>query len=186
MKDYFIIVDLQNDFVTGPLGTPEAHEVVSYISLFLSENIDKYNYVFTLDKHVLSKPFTIEEEKFPAHCISGTKGYLPVPEIKDFFYYRDNNNITGLDKNTFGSLEWQMKLGYIPKRIHIAGLCTDICVLSNAIILQNTFPCTEIIIHSSLCAGTTPENHQKALDIIQGLGMTIVKDYIQERFTFDF
>lgn len=181
MKDYFIIVDLQNDFVTGPLGTPEAQEVVFYISTFLSENIDKYNYIFTLDKHSLSKPFTIEEKKFPAHCISHTEGYLLVPEIKDLFYCKDD--ITCLTKNTFGSLEWGMKLEY-PERIHLTGLCTDICVLSNAIILQNTFPCTEIIIHSSLCAGTTPENHQKALDIMQGLGMTIVKDYIQERFLF--
>lgn len=183
MKDYFILIDLQNDFVTGPLGTPEAQEVISYISIFLSENIDKYNYIFTLDKHSLSKPFTIEEQKFPIHCVSHTEGYLLAPEVKDFLY---KGKVDGIGKNSFGSLDWEKKITYTPNRIHIAGLCTDICVLSNAIILQNTFPCTEIIIHSSLCAGTTPKNHQKALDIMKGLGMTIVKDYIQERFTFDF
>lgn len=162
MQDILIVVDMQNDFIDGALGTVDAVSIVPKVK----EKIENFSgkILFTRDTHEQNYLDTQEGKKLPVeHCIRNTKGWEIHPELLELC------KETPIDKETFGSV----KLGSILQQeyqknpihsITLVGLCTDICVISNAILLKAFLPEVRIIVDASCCAGVTPQSHQTALD----------------------
>ena len=155
MKKTLIVVDMQNDFIDMALGTPEAIAIVPKVK----EKIDSYiakgdEVIFTRDTHFEDYLQTPEGKKLPVpHCIKGTKGW----EIADGLYV-DGCKI--IDKPNFGWPNWKEE---VLEDVEIIGLCTDICVVSNALIIKATFPEADVKVDSSCCAGVTVATHEAAL-----------------------
>ncbi len=154
-----IVIDMQNDFIDGSLGTKEAVAIVKNVKnkiLKYRENGDEI--IFTRDTHDEKYLDTPEGKKLPVkHCIKGTDGW----QIKDGLMV-DGAKI--IDKPSFGYTGWgEMSFS----QIELVGLCTDICVVSNALILKALFPEIEISVDSSCCAGVTPETHTSALETMK-------------------
>lgn len=149
-----IVVDMQNDFIDGSLGTKEAQAIVENVKLKIEQyraNGDEI--IFTRDTHQDNYPDTPEGRKLPVeHCIERTDGW----QISDALPIDDSKVI---DKPTFGYLDWDLHAD----EIEMIGLCTDICVVSNALILKAKYPDLEITVDASCCAGVTPESHKAAL-----------------------
>ena len=177
---YLIVVDMQNDFVTGPLGTPEAVAIVDRIKEKI-ETGDFKNIIFTRDTHDKKYLQTPEGKKLPVkHCIKETPGWCIVDTLRETVDKIDSLIPYYLNKNTFGTLEWNRREIGIPDyhgiEIEIVGVCTDICVISNALILKTFYPYVNIIVDASCCAGTTPEMHQKALDVMKSCQIEIINE----------
>lgn len=155
-----VVIDMQNDFIDGALGTAEAASIVEKVKNKVAEAREKtMDIVFTRDTHGEDYLSTREGKKLPVeHCIKGTKGW----EITDKIETKDSKII---DKRTFGSYELAEYAASLEEleEIEIVGLCTDICVISNAILLKAKLPEINIIVDSSCCAGVTPESHENAL-----------------------
>lgn len=166
-----VVVDMQNDFIDGALGTKEAAAIVPKVAEKIMSFDGKVYY--TRDTHETNYPDTQEGKKLPVtHCIRGSKGWELHPEIEAL---REGEPI---NKPTFGSLElgyaireYMMDRGVLGKdmieSITLVGLCTDICVISNAIILKAMFPEIPVIVDASCCAGVTPESHRNALEAMK-------------------
>lgn len=162
-----VVVDMQNDFINGALGTPEAQAIVPNVALKVEEYSNSYDNViiYTRDTHKENYLETQEGKKLPVpHCIKGTHGW----NIAEDLYKKD---CMVVDKNTFGST-WLPTYIYSNfhhqiESIELVGLCTDICVISNAMMLKAHFPEVPIIIDSSCCAGVTPESHKNALEAMK-------------------
>ena len=163
MKHILIVVDMQKDFVDGALGTPEAQAIVECVC----ERIRTHNgpLIVTYDTHPEHYMQTNEGSHLPVpHCIKGTDGWQLDARVAEALRGRD---YTAVEKPTFGSVA----LPDLVKRlagdeafdIELIGLCTDICVISNALLLKAHFPETEIYVDASACAGVSPETHQAAL-----------------------
>ena len=164
MKKLLIVVDMQNDFITGALGTPEAGKIVPKVAA----KIDEYkeykrcsndcDIVFTRDTHQNDYLQTLEGAFLPVpHCIEGSCGH----QIADCL---DTDGCEVIDKPNFGSLDLAERAaagGY--DEIELCGLCTDICVVSNALILKARLPEVNISVDASCCAGVTEESHAAAL-----------------------
>lgn len=170
-----VIIDMQNDFVKGPLATPEAAAVLPRIASFLPEFM-RYspNVFFTRDTHGIDYLATMEGKYLPVpHCIEGTAGWHVCPELLDAHkLFAHGTDPIFINKPTFGSTRLMYALAALENRygleeIILCGVCTDICVVSNALHLKTWFPNTEITVDASLCAGTTPENHRAALRVMQ-------------------
>ncbi|MDV3427439.1 MAG: cysteine hydrolase [Bacillota bacterium] len=179
-----IVVDMQNDFVTGNLGTPEARDIVlkikTKIKNYIENNPSTDQVVFTQDSHSIygwNNPEKIEMKNVPPHCIDGTPGWCIVDELFPFV-----NEI--IVKNNFGYLNWEtffIDNNYSYKRlpptsIEIVGVCTDICVISNALALRAIFPKAQIIVDASCCAGTTPEKHKAALEVMKSCCIEVINE----------
>ena len=173
MKKLLVVVDMQNDFVTGVLGTAEAQSVVPAIA----EYIKSYDgdVVFTRDTHKDNYMDTLEGEKLPVpHCIENTTGWEIVPELKPL---SEDKNITLkiFNKPTFGSVELAEFIkdsGY--ELVDFCGVCTGICVISNEVTLKAFAPETRIVTHSDLCACVTPESHETALAAMKTCHIDVV------------
>lgn len=155
MKRTLIVIDMQKDFIDGALGTPEAQAIVPAVR----EKIHAYRkrgdeIIFTRDTHGPDYLSTPEGRKLPVeHCLKGTPGWELAPGL-----WEPGEKI--IDKPTFGYTGWgSMKFD----EIELVGLCTDICVVSNGLILKAMFPESEITVDPACCAGVTPESHQAAL-----------------------
>ena len=152
MKKFLIVVDMQKDFVDGALGTPEAVAIVDNV-------VNKINsfdghIVVTYDTHFEDYMETSEGKKLPVeHCIQRTKGW----QIADGLYVEGCKII---DKPNFGWPHWNEEH---LEDVEIIGLCTDICVVSNALIIKATFPDANVKVDSNCCAGVTVETHKAAL-----------------------
>ena len=165
MKKLLVIVDMQNDFITGSLANPDAEKIVPGIveliknwddSIVITKDLHhKYNYLNTQE----GKRLPIE------HCISGTEGYDIVREIVDVLdEIPFEQDIIYFYKESFGSTSLGIHVkDFEYDEIYFCGTCTDICVISNAIICKAYAPEARIIVLKDLCAGTTPENHENAL-----------------------
>lgn len=155
MKRTLIVVDMQNDFIDGSLGTKEAQAIVENVK----KKIEQYRangdeIIFTRDTHQADYLQTPEGRELPVeHCIEGTHGW----EIAEGI---DIPDCLHIDKPTFGWTKWNQ---YNFETMELVGLCTDICVVSNALILKAYFPEAEISVDASCCAGVTPESHEAAL-----------------------
>jgi len=159
MKELLIIIDMQNDFVTGALANPAAEKIINGIRE-LAVNFDG-DIFFTRDTHYEDYLDTQEGRKLPVpHCLFNTWGWQIVKEFDDIEGYI-------LDKDSFGCEYLPREIGYGYDKIYVVGTCTDICVISNVMILKAAMPETQIIVFEDLCAGTTPENHQKAIDVMK-------------------
>ena len=159
MKKTLIIIDMQNDFIDMALGTKEAVAIVP----FVREKIEEYKkngdeIIYTRDTHSENYLETPEGKKLPVpHCIKGTKGW----EIADGLY-KEGSKI--IDKPTFGYIGWSEEE---LEDVELVGLCTDICVVSNALIIKAMFPEASVKVDSRCCAGVTPESHQAALETMK-------------------
>ena len=173
MKQYLVVVDMQKDFVDGALGTNEAQAIIPAVTKKIKE-FDGKIYV-TLDTHYENYLQTAEGVNLPVeHCIKGTEGHKLDKAVKAALVGKDYEAV---EKITFGSVD-------LPKRIRedadgdeftieIIGLCTDICVVSNALILKANFPETAIDVDASCCAGVTPEKHFAAIETMRSCQIEI-------------
>lgn len=154
------VIDMQNDFIDGALGTKEAEAIVENVKAKIElyrKNGDTV--IFTRDTHSEDYMNTQEGKNLPVpHCIKGSKGW----EISEKL---DTASDKIIDKPTFGSFELAEYISTLADvdEIELIGLCTDICVISNAMILKARFTETPIKVDSSCCAGVTPESHANAL-----------------------
>ena len=172
MQDILLVIDMQKDFVDGVLGTKEAVAIVGAVrEKILSHSGKVY---FTRDTHHEDYLHTREGSRLPVpHCIHGTDGWQIIPELADL------PREAVIDKPTFGSTELTDILVRENSRnplhsITLIGLCTDICVISNAMLLKNALPETDIIVDASCCAGITPESHRTALDAMKACQIDII------------
>ncbi len=155
MKRTLIVVDMQKDFIDGALGTKEAVAIVDKVKKKIAEyqaNGDEI--IFTRDTHQADYLNTNEGKHLPVeHCVEGTEGWKLWEglEVPGAIY---------IDKPTFGYMNWAE---YDLQEVEMVGLCTDICVVSNALIIKATFPEIKVSVDASCCAGVTPESHGAAL-----------------------
>ena len=161
MQDILIVVDMQNDFIDGSLGTKEAVAIVPKVR----EKIQQFNgtVLFTRDTHGPNYLQTQEGRNLPVeHCIKGTEGWEISLELDAL------RKTEPIDKVTFGSSELGFKLAEMNAEepigcITLVGLCTDICVISNAMIVKAFLPEVPVRVDAACCAGVTPESHENAL-----------------------
>lgn len=165
MRRLLIVIDMQNDFIDGSLGTKEAQAIVPAVV----EKIREFDgtVLFTRDTHGEDYLQTAEGKKLPVvHCIKGTKGWELQEEIEAL---REQKNAVVFDKGTFGSkdlaeyISESIKSSGSIDSIVLCGLCTDICVISNALLLKAYMPEVPIVVDSARCAGVTVESHENAL-----------------------
>jgi nicotinamidase-related amidase len=159
MRRLLIVVDMQNDFIDGSLGTPQARRILPSVKAKIDEyrkNDDEV--LFTRDTHRDDYLETQEGARLPVvHCTEGTYGHSITEEL-------DTCGCTVFDKPTFGSLQLaeQVAAGNYDE-IELCGLCTDICVISNAVILKARLPETKITVDARCCAGVNEKSHKAAL-----------------------
>lgn len=177
-----IVIDMQNDFIDGALKNPEANPVCDNIVKKI-ENWDGEKIIFTQDTHLQEHYLNTEEGKYiPIHCVYKTWGWqlygFVARALVKYKVAKNENEIFGIEKDTFGSIsELPAQIEQLcpenPFEIHICGLCTDICVISNALILRAAFPLAHIVVDANCCAGTTKENHLAALKVMEANCITI-------------
>ena len=163
MKNFLIVVDMQKDFVDGALGTKEAVAIVDNVAEKI-KNFDGEIFV-TYDTHFEDYTETSEGKNLPVpHCIKDTEGWQLNEKVAEAL---KDKEYTAIEKITFGSVDLP---DFVEERTEgenfsaeLIGLCTDICVVSNALLLKANFPEAEISVDSSCCAGVTPETHEAAL-----------------------
>lgn len=168
MSKILIVVDMQNDFIDGALGTKEAIGILPNVI----ERIQNFkgNIIYTRDTHKGNYLSTQEGKCLPVeHCIEGTSGWELHGDIQQIM--GDAQSII-YNKNTFGSKELVQELMEIDKKdpieeIELIGLCTDICVISNALLIKAFLPEVKISVDARCCAGVTPESHQNALNAMK-------------------
>ena len=173
MRKCLVIVDMQNDFVTGNLGTKEAVAIVPNVVAKVKQAIaDGTKVVFTRDTHTSEYMNTQEGKNLPVpHCINGTEGWDIIPELQEFI--TDETYI--FDKPTFGSVKLADDVTFnCYDEVELIGVCTGICVLSNAIVIKAHNPEVPIKVDSSCCACVTPETHETALKAMQTCQIQVV------------
>ena len=169
---FLVVVDMQNDFITGPLGTPEARAIVPRVKeVIASEDWDRIFYLE--DTHSNSYLGTQEGRKLPVkHCMMYTEGWQVPRDIK---FAHPNVEPTSIMKFGFGSKYLLNEIDDEPyAEIALIGLCTDICVITNALMIKGTYPEMTVRVVADACAGTTPEMHQKALDVMRSCQIEVV------------
>lgn len=171
MSKILIVVDMQNDFIDGALGTEEAIKIVPYVKSLI-ENFDGKVY-FTRDTHHEDYFQTQEGKKLPvSHCVKNTDGWQIRSELEKL------RRTDAIDKLTFGSKELVeiLEAEKDIESITFAGLCTDICVISNAMIVKAFFPEIPLSVDAKGCAGVTPESHFRALEAMKVCQIDIVNE----------
>ncbi|MCI8673902.1 MAG: cysteine hydrolase [Lachnospiraceae bacterium] len=167
-KKKLIIIDVQNDFVTGSLGTEEARRMLPR----LLEKAGRFpgEILLTKDTHTDNYPETQEGRLLPvSHCVIGTEGWEFPPELEKI---RAERNAKVYEKPCFGSvsLVFDLKEAYADGQldsIELVGICTDICVVSNALMIKSALPELPVYVDASCCAGVTPEKHKAALEVME-------------------
>ena len=174
MKKFLVVVDMQKDFVDGALGTKEAVAIVPAVY----EKIKSFDgeIFVTLDTHSENYMQTAEGRKLPVvHCVKGTDGWQLDAHVEDAL---KGKKVTTVEKPTFGSVELpkiiEKAAGGEDFSIEVIGLCTDICVVSNALMLKAHFYEKEITVDASCCAGVTPDTHNAALDTMACCQINII------------
>lgn len=155
MKKTLVVVDMQKDFIDGALGTKEAVAILENVKNKISEYQKRGDeIIFTRDTHQKNYLLTNEGRNLPVeHCIENTAGW----EINSDLIVE---GATYINKPSFGYMGWKE---FDFEEVELVGLCTDICVVSNALIIKATFPEIDVTVDASCCAGVTPETHNAAL-----------------------
>ena len=174
MKKILIVIDMQNDFIDGALGTKEAEAIVENVKAKI-KTYPKGAVYATMDTHSEDYMQTQEGRKLPVpHCIRNTDGWQLDPVIREAL-----GEFAAVEKPTFGSVRLpemiRDRIG--PEEnvtIELLGLCTDICVVSNALLLKASFPEASIRVNSACCAGVTPEKHRAALETMASCQIEIL------------
>lgn len=162
MSKVLVVVDMQNDFITGSLGTREAQNIVQAVAEKIRQRKSEgYEILVTLDTHGIDYLNTQEGRKLPVeHCIRGTDGWQLQNDIATAV-----GDSRRYEKEAFGSKELIQDLVQMnPESIEFVGLCTDICVVSNVLGVKAWLPETPVCVDSRCCAGVTPQSHQAALE----------------------
>ena len=175
MRKILIVIDMQNDFIDAALGTKEAAAIVDTVK----EKIRSYpaaDVIATMDTHGENYMDTQEGRYLPVpHCIRGTEGWRIRPDIEDLL---DGAKI--YEKPTFGSVKLAEDLKRLSEKeeieLELVGLCTDICVVSNALLLKAAMPEVKIAVDASCCAGVTPEKHLAALETMRSCQIQVTTD----------
>lgn len=168
-----ICVDMQNDFVSGVLGSEEAKAIVPNVV----DKVKNWNgdIIFTKDTHDENYLNTLEGKKLPVkHCIRDTYGWEIIPELLD---YVDGNHV--IRKNTFGYFHWHWYLTRWDgdckyNEVHLVGLDLDICVITNALIIKTRYPETEVFVDVSCCAGSTHEKYKAAIEVLKSCQINVI------------
>lgn len=197
MKKVLVVIDCQNDFIDGALGTPEAQAIVPKVANYIRAHANKDTVlIFTKDTHEINYMDTLEGKNLPvAHCIKDSCGWELVPAIQEAlcdvrdlyhpcdscFHYMTDHIVT---KPTFGSLDLVNLLYVLDDNdreepgdiaeITLMGLCTDICVMANSVLAKTTLPEVPVRVVADCCAGVTPESHQRALEAMKMLQIEII------------
>ena len=175
-----VVVDMQKDFVDGALGSPEAQAIVPNVAAKVKEYAEMKDglVVYTRDTHFANYVDTREGRYLPIpHCIFKTEGWEIVPEVLN-----DQAAVVIFNKETFGYSEIAEGISYIVNgelgqeidSIEVCGLCTDICVVSNALILKASFPDIPFVVDSACCAGITPAKHEAALEVMRSCQIDVI------------
>ena len=173
MQNILVVVDMQNDFIDGALGTKEAQAILPNVERLVKDFNGKI--YFTRDTHSENYMQTQEGKNLPVpHCIKNTNGWEIAPSLIPYA-----KNI--IDKPTFGSTELANELILENKKeeiesITLVGLCTDICVISNAMLIKASLLECKIFVDASCCAGVTPQSHKNALDAMKMCQITIINE----------
>jgi len=166
-----VVVDMQNDFIDGALGTPEAVKIVPYVK----EQIACFDgkVLFTRDTHFSNYMNTQEGQNLPVpHCIRDTPGWEIRPELETL------RTTEAIDKLTFGAADLPAILAREEniENITFMGLCTDICVISNVMLTKAFFPEIPLFVDAKGCAGVTPESHKNALSAMKMCQVTVINE----------
>ena len=171
-----VMIDMQNDFLTGALGNAQTaavlENVCSYVKKYLFES--KSPFIYTMDTHSENYLETQEGKNLPiTHCIENTDGWKLPNEMEDIISAAKNNVIC-IKKDTFGAKELPNVIAKIESEsnekideIELIGVCTDICVISNALLIKAFYPEIQITVNSMCCAGVTPQSHLNALEAMK-------------------
>jgi len=175
MRKVLVVVDMQNDFIDGALGTPEAVAIVPRVVEKIGQ-YDPRNVYFTRDTHYEDYLDTQEGRNLPVvHCLKDTDGWQLRAEVA-----AAAPGAAVIDKPTFGSNRLAALLmverAQRALEIELVGLCTDICVVSNALLLKAAMPEAPITVDASCCAGVTPEKHRAALETMRSCQVRIIND----------
>lgn len=173
---YLIVVDMQKDFVNGALGTKEAEQIVPAVL----QKVETFEgeVLFTKDTHFENYLSTSEGKQLPVeHCIKGTDGWMLIEELEQ---YCASHGSVVYEKNTFGCRKLAEDMLAKQEKesiasIELIGLCTDICVVSNALLLKAFLPEVEISVDAECCAGVTPATHQAALQTMESCQILVRK-----------
>ena len=175
-----VMIDMQNDFITGPLGSKEAQEVLARVVKGIGEYADKNHILlYTMDTHFTDYEKTLEGQRLPVpHCIPKTEGWKMPTELIAAINDTDFNwfDVRMVRKASFGSTWLPSEVDFLCQNeeleeIIIFGLCTDICVFANAVVLRTYFKDTPITVLADWCAGTTQENHELAIKAMKMLNI---------------
>ena len=176
-----VVVDMQNDFITGPLGTPEAQAIVPKVARKIRDFDGEYIAV-TRDTHYKDYLETQEGRNLPVvHCVKHSDGWDIAHEISAALFSSLSDDPIFFDKPAFGSVELCNRLADLHasnfiSSIELIGLCTDICVISNAMLLKSCLPEVPIVVDASCCAGVTPESHRNALRAMEMCQIKIINE----------
>ena len=172
---YLIVVDMQNDFITGSLGTKEAEAILP--SVIDKVKNFKGTVIYTKDTHQADYLNTQEGKNLPVeHCIEGTNGWMLADELETL-----STGCKVFNKPTFGSVDLANYLVEQAKEkeieeIELCGLCTDICVISNAFVIKANLTEVPVSVDASCCAGVTPESHKNALAAMKMCQVTVYNE----------
>ena len=172
-KKLLVVIDMQNDFIDGALGTKEAREIVSRAADKIAEH--KGPIFYTMDTHTEEYLNSAEGRKLPVkHCIKGSEGWKLNDRIKEAIEHSESfpDWTREFEKPTFGSVTMAKELKEfveeeIVDSVEIIGLCTDICVISNALLLKAYYPELMIAVDESCCAGVSYETHKNAIEAMR-------------------
>lgn len=173
MKSLLVVVDMQRDFVYGPLGTVQAREILPQVEKKIhSARNDGTALAYTMDTHQPEYLQTREGKNLPVvHCVEGTEGWALCSGLSGLL-----EGAKAFHKPSFGSValgEYVQREGF--DRIELVGVCTGICVLSNAALIKAYAPESEVVVDGGLCACVSPESHQTALKALELLQVTVVE-----------
>ncbi len=170
MKKALVVIDMQNDFIDGSLGTPEAQAILPAVEERVKAAAsDGTRLIFTQDTHYENYLKTAEGKKLPVeHCIKSSKGWEIAPCLLPY-----TKDAAVLEKPGFGAAGLASFVADCDE-ITLVGLCTDICVITNAMVLKAFLPETAIRVESRLCAGVTPESHTRALEAMKMCQIEII------------
>lgn len=168
-----VVIDMQNDFTIGSLGTPEARAVIPNVQKKVEEYVAAgNNVIFTRDTHFSNYLNTNEGKHLPVvHCVRNTPGWCIHKDIESQF------GTVIIDKTEFAYTHWDSLSDLLDvEEIEIVGVCTDICVVSNALFLKTFYPEVEITVDASCCAGVTPEKHKAALEVMKSCQINVINE----------
>jgi len=179
MSKYLVVIDMQNDFLTGALKNDEGVKVIGYIKEKLDHIDADTKVIFTRDTHQDDYMSSEEGANLPVpHCIENTDGWEITSELVP---YINKENV--FNKNTFGSKELAKffeNLKEDVESVELVGVCTDICVISNALLIKSVLPNAKIYVDAKGCAGVTPKSHDTAIEAMKACHIHILNEGLED------